>query len=82
MLANGRTNEAQRYLQENMQAYAESGLQTSFKSYMDSMMKSERAIKASSLPPDEKRRILDEYKQQKIAFAKTVREQADRTTLQ
>ena len=82
MLAKGRTNEAQRYLQENLNAYAESGLQTSFKSYMQGMMKSENAIKASDLPPDEKRRILDEYKHQKIEFAKSVREQSDRTRLQ
>ena len=82
MLAKGRTNEAQRYLQENLNAYAESGLQTSFKSYMQGMMKSENAIRASDLPPDEKRRILDEYKRQKIEFAKSVREQSDRTRLQ
>ena len=82
MLAKGRINEAQRYLQENLNAYAESGLQTSFKSYMQGMMKSENAIRASDLPPDEKRRILDDYKHQKIAFAKSVREQADRTRLQ
>ena len=82
MIAKGRVNEAQRYLQENLQAYAESGLQTSFKSYMQNLMKSEQAIRASDMPPDEKRRILDDLKQQKIAFAKTVREQADRTKLQ
>jgi hypothetical protein len=82
MLAKGRVNEAQRYLQENLNAYAESGLQTSFKSYMQNIMKSENAVRASSMSPDEKRRVLDDLKQQKIAFAKTVREQSDRTRLQ
>lgn len=82
MIAKGRVNEAQRYLQENLQAFAEAGLQTSFKSYMQNIGKSETAIKASNMSPDEKRRILDDLQQQKIAFAKIVREQSDRTRLQ
>jgi hypothetical protein len=80
MLKNGRTADAQRYLQENLQDYALSSTESSFSSYMQKIAKYEQAIRAStSMTPDEKRRALDEYRQLKIQFSTTVREAVDKT---
>ena len=80
LLKDGRTADAQRYMQENLQDYALSSTEQSFSNYMQKIAKYEQAVRAStSMTPDEKRRALDEYKQLKIRFATSVREAADRT---
>jgi hypothetical protein len=83
MLKNGRTAEAQRYLQENLQDYALSSAEQNFSKYMQEIAKKEQAIRASTrMTADEKRTALDQYKQLKIQFATSVRAAADRTAPQ
>jgi hypothetical protein len=83
MLKNGRTADAQRFLQENLQDYALSSTEGYFSNYMQKIAKYEQAVRASStMTPDEKRAVLDQYKQLKIQFATTVREAANKTAPQ
>jgi DNA repair exonuclease SbcCD ATPase subunit len=79
MLKNGRIADAQRYLQENLQEYALAGSEPGFSSYMQKISKYEQAVRASSMSPDEKRQLLDQYRQLKIQFATSVRAAADKT---
>lgn len=81
MVQKGQREEAKRYLEENMDKYAQSALATNFTGFMRQLSEAERAIKASSLSPDEKRERLDEIRRMKIQVAKNVRE-ASRTTPQ
>ena len=48
---------------------------------MGELTQAERAIRASDMPPEEKRQRLDEIRQIKITLAKTYREAADKTKL-
>ena len=81
MLQKGQREEAKRYLEENLDKYAQSSLATNFTGFMRQLSEAERAIKASSLSPDEKRERLDEIRRMKIQVAKNVRE-ASKTTPQ
>lgn len=81
MLQKGQREEAKRYLEENLDKYAQSALATNFTGFMRQLSEAERAIKASSLSPDEKRERLDEIRRMKIQVAKNVRE-ASKTTPQ
>ena len=81
MVEKGQREEARRYLEENLDKYAQSALATNFTGYMRKLAEAERAIRASSLSPDEKRERLDQIRQMKIQVAKNVRE-ASRTTPQ
>ena len=78
MLKKGRPADAQRYLQENMQDYALASTESSFSNYMQKIAKYEQAVRASDMSPDEKRRLLDDYKQLKIKYSTLVREAANK----
>ena len=81
LVEKGQREEARRYLEENIDKYAQSALATNFTGYMRKLAEAERAIRASSLSPDEKRERLDQIRQMKIQVAKNVRE-ASKTTPQ
>ena len=83
LVAKGRTADAQRYLQENLQQFAESGLESKFSSYMQKIAKAEQAVRGSKdLSADEKRERLDRLREFKINFANDVRAAAGRTAPQ
>jgi hypothetical protein len=80
MLKNGRTAEAQRYLQEHMQEYSMAYTAQNFMEYMQKIAKYEQAVRAStSMTADEKRAQLDAYKKLKIQAAASAREAANKT---
>lgn len=82
LVQKGQQEEARRYLQENLDKYAQAGLATNFTSAMQKLSQAERAIRASSLSPDEKRARLDQIRETKIRIAANVRELASKTTPQ
>jgi hypothetical protein len=46
---------------------------------MNQLVAAERAIQASDLPPEEKRKQIDQIRKLKIAVAKEIRDVADKT---
>lgn len=82
LVAKGQKEEARRYLQENLDKYAQSALATNFTGTMQKLSQAERAIRASDLSPDEKRQRLDQIRQAKIRIAASARQAADKTTPQ
>lgn len=78
MLTEGRTAEANALLQRRGEQILQAELGKEFKSNMDQLVAAERAIQASRMPAEEKRKQLDQIKQLKIAVAKQVRDVADK----
>jgi len=78
LIKSGKVEEAQTYLQANMQQYIEASVENKFSSYMQKVSQAEKAIRASSsLSPDEKRERLDDMRQLKIRVAEIYRNAAD-----
>lgn len=78
----GRTKEAEQFLKDNLEQFAESSLATNFKQVMSKLTQAEGAIRASNMTPDEKRKELDTIRQAKIKIATAFREGADKTKRQ
>jgi hypothetical protein len=78
LLEKGRTEDAARYLNENINEMALASVAGNFRQTMGEITKYERAIRASDMSPEEKRQKLDELRQLKIQIAKSVRELADK----
>jgi len=78
MLSEGRTAEANSLLQRRGEQIIQAEIGKEFKSNMDQLIAAERAIQASRIPAEEKRKQLDQIKQLKIAIAKEVRDVADK----
>lgn len=82
MVEDGRMAEATDLLQRRSNEIMEAEIGDSFKTNMNKLTQAERAIAASSMSPEEKRRQLDEIRKIKTGLAKTYREVADKTTPQ
>ena len=79
MVEDGRLNEANAFLQRRGDEFMQAELAKEFKSNMNELTKAERAIQASDMSGEEKRKQLDEIRRLKIAIAKTIRDAADKT---
>lgn len=82
MVSEGRTAEANALLQRRGNEIMEAELGDAFKSNMTKLVQAERAIAASNMSAEEKRRRLDEIRRIKTGLAVTYREAADKTTRQ
>jgi hypothetical protein len=78
MLVEGRTAEANALLQRRGEQLMQAELAKEFKSNMDQLVAAERAIQASRIPPEEKRKQLDDIRKLRIAVAKEVRDVSDK----
>ena len=79
MVEDGRLNEANALLQRRGEQFMQAELGKEFKQNMNELTQAERAVQAADIPPEEKRKQLDEIRRLKIAIAKTIREAADKT---
>jgi hypothetical protein len=79
LMHEGKTQEAQALLTKRGNEYMEAELGDKFKANMNKLTQAERAIAASSLSPEAKRKQLDDIRKMKIALANTTREISDKT---
>jgi hypothetical protein len=79
MVEEGRSAEAKDLLQRRGNEIMEAEIADVFKQNMNKLTQAERAIAASSLTPDQKRKQLDELRKLKTAISQTMRETADKT---
>jgi len=82
LIEKGRPEDAQKYLDENVDNMMLSSMAGQFTQQMGELTKYERSIRGSDMTPEEKRAALDEIRQAKIALAKAVRDQLGKTTRQ
>lgn len=78
MVADGRTEEAEKYLEENKADVNLASAAGAFRQQMGEITQAERAVRGLTLTPEEKRERLEKLRQQKIKLAKqftTVSEQ-------
>jgi len=80
MLAEGRTPEAVSLLQRRGNEIMEAEIGDTFKTNMTKLTQAERAIAASNMSAEAKRKQLDEIRRIKTGLARTFREVADKTT--
>ena len=81
LIQDGRNKEAEDYLKENMANINLASAAGTFRQQMGELTKGERAIRASDLPPEEKRKRLDDLRRIKIEYAnqfRTITEQIKR----
>ena len=76
----GRANEANALLQRRGNEIMEAEIGDVFKQNMTKLIQAERAIAASTMSPEAKRKQLDEIRRIKTGLAATYREVADKTT--
>lgn len=79
MVTEGRAAEANSLLQRRGNEVLQAELGDEFKSNMNQIVAAERAIQASNMSGEEKRKQLDELRKLKIAIAKEIRDVADKT---
>ncbi len=79
MLEEGRTAEANSLLQRRGQEIFEAEIGDVFKTNMTKLTQAERAIAASAMSPEEKRKRLDDIRRIKTGLAQSFREAADKT---
>ncbi len=79
LMEEGKVQEAQALLTKRGSDYMQSELANTFKTNMNMLAQAERAVAASDMKPDAKRKQLDEIKKMKIALANTTREISDKT---
>jgi len=79
MVVEGRTAEANALLQRKGQEFMQAELANEFKTNMNQIVAAERAIQASNISGEEKRKQLDDLRKLKIAIAKEIRDVADKT---
>ena len=82
LVRDGRRAEAKEYLQTHLNDYAASAVGGNAQQQMTLITQAMNAVKASNLPPDQKRAKLDELQALRIKIATNIREVFDRTTLQ
>jgi hypothetical protein len=82
LVKEGRRAEAKEYLQTHLNDYAASAVGGNAQQQMTLITQAMNAVKASNLPPDQKRAKLDELQALRIKIATNIREVFDRTTLQ
>jgi hypothetical protein len=80
LVRDGRRAEAKEYLQTNLNDYAASAVGGNAQQQMNLITQAMNAVKASNLPPDQKRAKLDELQALRIKIATNIREAFDRTT--
>jgi len=79
MLKEGKVQEAEALMTKRGTDYMQSELANTFKTNMNMLTQAERAIAASKMTPDAKRKQLDDIRKMKIALANTTREISDKT---
>jgi hypothetical protein len=79
LVEEGRMAEAKALLQRRGNDFLQAELAKEFKSNMNQLIAAERAIQASDLSPEEKRKQVDQIRKLKIALAKEIRDVADKT---
>ena len=79
LVEEGRMAEAKALLQRRGNDMLQAELAKEFKSNMNQLIAAERAIQASDLPPEEKRKQVDQIRKLKIALSKEIRDVADKT---
>jgi hypothetical protein len=79
LVEDGRMAEAKALLQRRGNDFLQAELAKEFKANMNQLVAAERAIQASDLPPEEKRKQIDQIRKLKIAVAKEIRDVADKT---
>ena len=79
LMEEGKVQEAQALLTKRGSDYMQSELANTFKTNMNMLAQAERAVAASDMKPDAKRKQLDEIRKMKIALANTTREISDKT---
>ena len=79
LVAEGRTADAKALLQRRGNEYMESELANEFKSNMNMLTQAQRAIEASNMSGEEKRKQLDKIRKIRIGLANMTREMSDKT---
>ncbi len=79
LVEEGRMAEAKALLQRRGNDFLQAELAKEFKANMNQLVAAERAIQASDLSPEEKRKQIDQIRKLKIAVAKEIRDVADKT---
>ena len=79
MLEEGRTAEANALLQRRGNELLEAEIGDVFKQNMNTLTQAERAIAASTMTPEQKRKQLDDIRKLKTAVSQTMRDVADKT---
>jgi hypothetical protein len=79
LLGEGKVREAEALMTKRGTEYMQAELANTFKTNMNMLTQAERAIAASSMTPEAKRKQLDEIRKMKTALANTTREISDRT---
>ena len=79
LMKEGKTPEAMELLNKRGTEYMEAELGDKFKANMNKLAQAERAVAASSISPEAKRKQLDEIRKIKIALANTTRDISDKT---
>jgi hypothetical protein len=79
LMEDGRGADARAYAEQNATDLVAASLAGDFRQAMGEITKFERAIRASSKSPDEKREALERARQLKIRIATSVRSTLDRT---
>jgi len=79
LLKEGKVQEAEALITKRGTEYMQSELSNTFKANMNMLTQAERAVAASNMTPEAKRKQLDEIRKMKIAIANTTREISDKT---
>jgi len=79
LVTEGRTAEANSLLQRKGQEFMQAELANEFKANMNQITAAERAVQASNMSAEEKRKQLDDLRKLKISIAKEIRDVADKT---
>jgi len=81
MITDGRTAEAKDLLQRRGNEYLEAEMADKFKANMDKLTAASRAVQASTMSAEEKRKQLDAIKKIQIGLSTFYREASDKTRL-
>ena len=79
LLEEGKVQEAEALITKRGTEYMQAELSNTFKTNMNMLTQAERAIAASRMPPEEKRKQLDDIRKMKIGLANATREISDKT---
>jgi hypothetical protein len=79
LLGEGKVQEAEALINKRGTEYMQSELANTFKTNMNMLTQAERAIAASRMSPEEKRKQLDDIRKMKIGLANATREISDKT---
>jgi hypothetical protein len=79
LLQEGKVQEAEALITKRGTDYMQSELANTFKTNMNMLTQAERAVAASKMSPEEKRKQLDDIRKMKIGLANATREISDKT---